>query len=297
MLRPGFFRIFLVLVLLYGGFWAYRVYQYQPPANPPVSAFMPYGYKEKDEKYPLVVFSHGFLGCPRQSIFLIQALTRRGYVVLAPRHRDATCGDDEGNKFLMSFVNLPTAQKYEVSFMKPEEWHDETEADRRRDIAYTLEMAAQDPDISPYVDQDAIGLMGHSLGGYTVLGLAGAQESWKDKRIKSVAALTPYVPPYLVQGGLKSVDIPVMIHSGKKDRLTPSWLVRSAYHMLGGDKYYVEFQQDGHLAWMDLGSDKHKKEIADYTVAFFNATLKKQEQALLSEQDSNDVLVYRYETK
>src|SRR5271154_6050647 len=42
--------------------------------------------------YPLVVFSHGYGGCNTQSVFLMEALAKAGYLVLAPNHADAHCG-------------------------------------------------------------------------------------------------------------------------------------------------------------------------------------------------------------
>ncbi|HXW63895.1 MAG TPA: hypothetical protein VEK74_02335 [Burkholderiaceae bacterium] len=39
---------------------------------------------------PLVVFSHGDLGCALQSVTLTEELARNGYVVAAPDHADAT---------------------------------------------------------------------------------------------------------------------------------------------------------------------------------------------------------------
>lgn len=290
--RPGFFRIFLVLLLGYAVYAGYQRYQFNPPEKPEIIQFVPYNYKATGIRYPLIVFSHGFMGCPKQSMFLIQGLVRKGYIVLAPRHRDATCGNDENNKFLSSFANLPIAQMNEVSFYKPEKWTEETEKDRMRDIRYTLDDALGDPVFAASVDTDKIGLMGHSLGGYTVLGIAGANESWKDARVKSVLALTPYVPPYLVRGTLKNITVPVMYHSGRTDWLTPSWMVHSAYHLNAPNKYYVEFSDDGHLSWMDLGKKDRRAEIIDYSAAFFDQTLKGQESDLLAGKPINDTITF-----
>jgi Dipeptidyl aminopeptidases/acylaminoacyl-peptidases len=41
--------------------------------------------------YPLTVFSNGFTGCNTQTKFLMQALAKAGYWVLAPNHKDAGC--------------------------------------------------------------------------------------------------------------------------------------------------------------------------------------------------------------
>ena len=36
--------------------------------------------------YPVIVFSHGFMGCNTQSVFLTEALAASGYLVVAPNH-------------------------------------------------------------------------------------------------------------------------------------------------------------------------------------------------------------------
>src|SRR5919202_1502655 len=41
---------------------------------------------------PVVVFSHGLYTCATQSRFLTEALADSGYLVIAPNHRDASCG-------------------------------------------------------------------------------------------------------------------------------------------------------------------------------------------------------------
>jgi len=40
----------------------------------------------------VLIFSHGFGGCAKQSTFLTEALAAHGYCVFAPNHTDARCG-------------------------------------------------------------------------------------------------------------------------------------------------------------------------------------------------------------
>ena len=40
----------------------------------------------------VLIFSHGFGGCAKQSTFLTEALAAHGYWVFAPNHKDARCG-------------------------------------------------------------------------------------------------------------------------------------------------------------------------------------------------------------
>ena len=44
-----------------------------------------------------------------------------------------------------------------------------------------------------------IGCAGHSMGGYTCMGLAGAWDSWKREEVIAIALLSPWNKPYAVQ--------------------------------------------------------------------------------------------------
>jgi hypothetical protein len=77
---------------------------------------------------PLVIFSHGDLGCGLQSISFTEDLARHGYVVAAPDHADA---------FLCHIVHpqlTPARRPAQPDFFKPDTWHDTTFKDRRSDI-------------------------------------------------------------------------------------------------------------------------------------------------------------------
>lgn len=248
---------------------------YDPPQYPGISYFLPHDYKNTGKKYPLIVFSHGFMGCPKQSGFLTRGLAKRGFIVVAPRHRDATCGNDEANKFAASLVNWPLVQKDRASFFRPQDWNDTTNKNRRDDLVYTIDHVLSDPDVAPHIDAGKIGVMGHSFGGYTALGLAGARESWRDTRVKAALVLTPYVAPYFPEKNFAAIRIPVMYQAGSEDLLTPAWMVRTAYHLHENKapRHYVEIKDAGHLDWMDLGKKEPRRAIISYAKAFFNQYL------------------------
>src|SRR5690242_5814801 len=128
--------------------------------------------------WPIIIFSHGFHGCNTQSIFLMEALAGAGYAVFAPNHRDVACGN------LCAWFTRP-----EAPFQDPRNWTDATFADRAEDIEKLLNALSRDAHYnSPAFDWQHVGLVGHSLGGYTVLELGGAWRRWKDPRVKAVLA-------------------------------------------------------------------------------------------------------------
>jgi predicted dienelactone hydrolase len=214
--------------------------------------------------WPLIIFSHGFRGCSTQSIFLMEALAGDGYAVFAPDHRDFACGN----------LNL-WAGPPEVPFRKPGAWSDQTYADRKDDIEKLIAALGASREFRSKIDWKRIGLAGHSLGGYTVMGIGGAWPSWKDRRIKAVLAMSPYAQPFIAHQTLGDIDAPIMYQGGTRDiGLTPVIIKKGgAFDETPPPKYFVEFDRAGHFAWTDLMSDEHGA-IAAYSLAFFNRYLK-----------------------
>lgn len=100
------------------------------------------GAPREGEKFPLVVFSHGFRGCKTQSVYLTEELERHGYVVAAPDHADASCGGDGG--------------KEAPGFRDPESWTDQTHIGRRDDIRALIDRLLADPVFGPLIDASRI---------------------------------------------------------------------------------------------------------------------------------------------
>lgn len=243
--------------------------------QPNVEIWLPPEFQSSEKKWPVIIFSHGFGGCAKQSKFLTSYLADQGYIVLAPDHADANCerigGNGAGSR--LQAMRSGNRGRPEKPFRTPEAWTDKTEGDRRDDVLFALSSMLDDRQYKNYVDLDHVGLMGHSLGGYTVLGLAGAWPSWKDKRFKAVLAMSPYIQPYLLNGGLRKVGVPVMYQGGTKDDpITP--LVRGkGYKQAQVPKYYIELDGANHFAWTEL--EKGYQDIIQRTaLAFFDKYLK-----------------------
>jgi len=213
---------------------------------------------------PVIIFSHGFHGCATQSRFLTEALASAGYLVFAPNHRDAACDGGESSWH----------QRSEVPFVKPATWSEDSYRDRASDIRLLIEALRSDPKFKPRIDWSHLGLMGHSLGGYTVLGLAGAWPSWRLAGVRAVLALSPS-QPFLAHGTLRDLFSPVMYQGGTRDfGVTPSIQKNSgAYDESPAPKYYVEFDAATHFAWTNIGRVV-RDQITAYSIAFMNIYLK-----------------------
>jgi predicted dienelactone hydrolase len=210
---------------------------------------------------PLIVFSHGLHGCATQSRFLMKALAGAGYFVIAPNHRDATCGGGQSS----------WGDKPPISFKEAAKWSDSTYRDRGDDIRRLVEAIAKDERFRSRVDATQLGLAGHSLGGYTVLALAGAWPSWKLDSVKAVLALSPYSAPFDAHETIAGLAAPVMYQGGTLDYgITPQLLKPGGtYEASPPPKYLVEFSNAGHFAWTDLRATFHEA-IDKYAVAFMD---------------------------
>jgi predicted dienelactone hydrolase len=230
-------------------------------------------------RFPLVVFSHGFGGCGIQSVFVTEELARRGYIVAAPDHADALCSVTGTG--MLRFIDT------DQSFLKPETWNDQSQVDRRVDLERTITQMQQSAEFGAALMSGRVGAVGHSLGGYAVVGMAGGWDSWTDSRINAVLALSPFVAPFLLRNRLGSIHVPVMYQGAQFDvGITPSLRGdHGAFAASNRPKYYVELLLGNHFIWTNLEcgsktasdcvrSDMTARLIDDYGIAFLDRYLK-----------------------
>jgi len=102
-------------------------------------------------RYPLIVLSHGTGGTAESMNWIGAALAASGYVVAAVNH--------PGN-----------------NAMEPLTWDGFTLWwERATDLSEVVDGVLADPVLAAHIDSTRIGALGFSLGGYTVLALAGAR--------------------------------------------------------------------------------------------------------------------------
>lgn len=105
---------------------------------------------EPSGQHPVVVLSHGMFGHRWNQLWLGAALAEAGYVTVAVNHPGTT------------FMNRDPELSRQL-------W------ERPADIARVLEGLSEIPELEGHIDLDAAYAVGHSLGGWTVLGAAGAR--------------------------------------------------------------------------------------------------------------------------
>jgi predicted dienelactone hydrolase len=105
-------------------------------------------------KYPLIVLSHGTGGSSVQMMWLGRYLAARGYITAAVNHHGNTAAESQ-----------PFAQGFLLYW------------ERARDLSAVLDKLLADPLFGPRIDRERIGAAGFSLGGYTVIAIAGGEFS------------------------------------------------------------------------------------------------------------------------
>ena len=106
---------------------------------------------------PLVVLSHGTGGSAAQLSWLAEELVAAGFVVAGVDHHG----------------NTATETRYRPQgFVLP--W------ERARDLSVLIDRLLADSAVGPQIDSSRVGAAGFSLGGYSVLALAGAHLSFVD---------------------------------------------------------------------------------------------------------------------
>lgn len=166
------------------------------------------------------------------------------------------------------------------------------------DITLVLDFVAEklifEPDWQGRLDINNVGIIGHSLGGYTALALGGGKISWsnliatcqekeksqqvtlnpaliwqcrdvgsnlppenmQDPRIKAVIALNPVSYPIFSQKSFASIQLPLMIIGGNADIFAPaiSEQITPFTWLTQPDKYLALVANSTHLSFLE-GTD------------------------------------------
>lgn len=215
-------------------------------------------------QWPLLVYSHGLGGSPLSGSYLetIVRFASHGYIVAAPFHADPRFSrislDDLGDlRFLL--------QSYDEVV--------EMRAIRPLAIRDMIDWLLGHPDYSEHIDRNRIAGFGASLGGETMLLLAGAEISYKldasrkqvvhDPRLGAIVTIVPYsgisaLPSFgNNQRGVRDIGIPYLGIAGTDDRVAPLSMTKEAVERLQGTRFLIAIDGMGHGSQPDALEDAY----------------------------------------
>ena len=150
----------------------------------------------------LLVFSHGFGGTKDQSTPLMEHLASHGFVVVAPAHTGNTSSDNSDSGDVAAANRVP-----DISFI----------------IDSMLEL--NEPDMGQFsgsINPEQIGVLGHSGGGFTSMGVAaGFGDTPADSRVTAVMPISGVILDAYSAEDLAGVEVPVFLLGGTLDTSVP----------------------------------------------------------------------------
>ena len=159
------------------------------------------------QRLPLVMLSHGNGGAQALYRTLRTHLAAHGYVVASFDHPGNHRRDD---RLAGTPQNL---------------------VDRPRHISLAIDALLADPDAATMIDAGRVAVVGHSLGGYTALALAGGRATTRDgedlpaatdPRVRALVLLAPAAFFFTAPGALADVDLPTLLLEAEHDAHTPA---------------------------------------------------------------------------
>ena len=241
-----------------------------------IDAYIPQGLSQTA---PIVIISHGFGSIKENFVSIAEHLASYGFVVFVPDH----VGSDLSYRQTYLQGRLST-------LLSPVEF-----LNRPQEISFLIdhleELAANDSQWKKLLNLEQIGVMGDSLGGATVLSLAGAKLDYAritktcnqenvilnlslylqcraqylppenfnlgDPRIKAALAAHPLASGIFGPEGMGEIDIPLMITAGSDDLVAP--VVTEQIHPFvwvnSQPKYLVLFKPGTHFATSEQSSE------------------------------------------
>jgi predicted dienelactone hydrolase len=166
-----------------------------------------------DRRRPLVLLSHGSGGSPILYRTLAFRLARGGFVVGMPEHPGNNQRDNTLHGTIENLIARPRHISAALNWFSESEWFRSTLRSGR------------------------VPIIGHSMGGYTALAVAGGIPTalpheapsgfahiitgTRDSRVGSLVLLAPATIWYRSEGALSEIEAPILMLFGNRDDLTP----------------------------------------------------------------------------
>ena len=264
--------------------WDLTTIPFQNPGRSQISSadlYLPNQPSNSSKQIPVAVISHGTASNRQTFAYLAKHLASHGYAVVVPEHFETST-----KKFSKIFNGLEGPPDPNTLLLLPQDI---------TAVLDELESRAKSESELQSLDLQTVGVFGQSLGGYTVLALAGAELSRdklenvclttvaerpilntsmllqcrllevpaeksltvKDERIKAVIAINPFTSHIFGETGLNKLQAPVLFLAGTDDYFVPALpeQIKPFQKLQIEDKYLVVMENGTHFSTLEMTDD------------------------------------------
>ncbi|MCP4020912.1 MAG: hypothetical protein GY729_03640 [Desulfobacteraceae bacterium] len=214
-------------------------------------------------KFPLLIVSHGTGSHRFAQYYMSEFLAANGFMVVSIEHTHDNAFDDKDSRTAANLWNRP------------------------KDVTFVLDTIMEDTKFKNSIDEDKIGMIGHSAGGYTAFVIAGAVPNpgrladycsthpeddymcfkfedeknsdylskdlttLQDKRVRAVFVMAPALGQAFGKPEMEKVNISVfLVVSGKDEILPEPYNTKQYKKSLPKAPQYHEFPEAGHFVYL-----------------------------------------------
>jgi predicted dienelactone hydrolase len=159
-------------------------------------------------EFPLIIVSHGGGGSHLLYRTITTYLAKNGYIVAMLEHPGNNRNNNELENTYENLVNRP------------------------RHVRSTIDAVSLDSMFSRCIQSNNVAIIGHSMGGYTALAVAGGIP-WSetrqkvdvvpDPRVRALVLLAPATAFFIPDDSLSNVTVPILMLVAEHDPFTPRW--------------------------------------------------------------------------
>jgi predicted dienelactone hydrolase len=261
--------------------------------------------KPASGSFPLIIYSHGATGCGLSMAFLTERLASEGFIVAAPDYTDefygarirATVPKQTFMKKIKMLSWMKELKEYQLN-KGGKVYRHEFLAYRLKQTRLTIDKLInenhdRDSALHNSINENAIGMMGHSFGAWTAILVGGADTIYHDKRVKAIVPFSGPVNKSVYElDEIGNIQIPVMFMFGgeepKVGRMSDREILYDRAH---SPKFLLEIKGADHFTFSGgirkefptiydyVLRDSRRATIMEYTVGFFNYYLKNDKSA------------------
>lgn len=245
-----------------------------------------------EQKLPVIIFSHGAGGCKENYRPLVDYWVAHGYVCIQPTHGDSLSLREEEDRNFRQLMRSVSLGEYVI--------------ERADDISLVLDnfehIENQIEVLSGRLDQERIGMSGHSYGAYTTQMIGGLsvrtglrrRTTKTDERPKALLMISPQGTGGVIdETSWDNVTRPAMIVTGSNDKgrlgQDYTWRLEPWENISSETKFLCFIEEANHNfggisgAWypgVGRANERHVEYVRNSTLAFWDALLLEESEAI-----------------